>query len=128
MSLVLKTALQGINEALKADASNTTIEETYDAGIDTSPEATAERIVTFSTQFLASYREQHPEMDESESLSSFVTIISSGIDQGFGEAKDILSSLNVLEDEVTSTIDQTYELVQSGIQAFVDSFSEQESE
>lgn len=128
LSLVLKTALQGINEALKADGANTTIEEAYDSGIDTSPEATAERIVTFSTQFLASYREQHPEMDESESLSAFVKIISSGIDQGFGEAKDILSSLNVLEDEMASTIDQTYELVQSGIQAFVDSFSEQESE
>ncbi len=128
LSLVLKTALQGINEALKADGANTTIEEAYDSGIDTSPEATAERIVTFSTQFLASYREQHPEMDESESLSAFVNIISSGIDQGFGEAKDILSSLNVLEDEMASTIDQTYELVQSGIQAFVDSFSEQESE
>lgn len=131
LSLVLKTALQGINEALKASGVEKNVEEAYESGVDFSPEATAERIVSFSTQFLGAYREQNPQMSQEESLTAFVDIISGGIDQGFGEAKDILGGLKVLEGDVTENIDKTYALVQSGLQAFVDALSdtdEQQSE
>ncbi|WP_413700358.1 DUF5610 domain-containing protein [Psychromonas sp. KJ10-10] len=50
-SLLLKTALEGINEALKALGVDKTIEQSADEGLDVSPEATAERIVAFSTNF-----------------------------------------------------------------------------
>lgn len=123
LSLLLKTALQGINEALKGMGVESTVEDAYESGVDFSPEATAERIVSFSTQFLGSYREQHPEMNEEESLTAFVDIISGGIEQGFGEAKDILDGLKVLDGEISSNIDKTYEFVQTGIQAFVDSLT-----
>ena len=131
LALTLKTALQGINEALQASGVENKVEETYESGIDFSPEATAERIVSFSTQFLGAFREQNPDMSEEESLTAFVDIISSGIDQGFDEAKEILGGLKVLEGEVSETIDKTYELVQSGLQAFVDALKakdEQEAE
>ncbi|MCJ8293208.1 MAG: DUF5610 domain-containing protein [Colwellia sp.] len=128
LSLLLKTALQGINEALKAGGVDSNVEEAYESGIDFGPEATAERIVAFSTQFLASYREQHPEMNEEESLTAFVDIISSGIDQGFAEAKDILGALKVLGGDIATNIDKTYELVQQGLQSFVDSFSKKKEE
>lgn len=124
LSLLLKTALQGINEALKASGVEESVEDGYESGVDYSPEATAERIVSFSTQFLSAYREQNPQMSEGESLTAFVDIISGGIDQGFGEAKDILSGLKVLEGDITNNIDKTYELVQTGLQSFVDSFSD----
>lgn len=120
LALTLKTALQGINEALQASGVENKVEEAYESGIDFSPEATAERIVSFSTQFLGAFREQNPDMSEEESLNAFVDIISSGIDQGFDEAKEILGGLKVLEGEVSETINKTYELVQSGLQAFVD--------
>jgi len=123
MSLVLKTALQGINDALKASGVETSVEETYQSGIDYSPEATAERIVSFSTQMFGSYKEQHPEMAEEEALTSFVEIIRGGIDQGFGEAKDILEGLKVLEGDIESNIETTYDFVQEGLKSFVDSFS-----
>jgi len=126
LSLLLKTALQGINEALKEGGIDSSVGDAYESGLDFSPEATAERIVSFSTQFLSSYRDQHPEMSEEESLISFVEIISGGIDQGFSEAKDILGGLKVLEGEIASNIDKTYELVQKGLQSFVDSFSKSE--
>ena len=124
LSLLLKTALQGINEALKEGGVESSVEDAYESGIDFSPEATAERIVSFSTQLLGAYREQHPEMDAEESLASFVDIIGGGIEQGFSEAKDILGNLNVLEGDISNNIDKTYELVQKGLQSFVDSFSE----
>lgn len=126
LSLLLKTALQGINEALSAGGVDSKVEDAYESGIDFSPEATAERIVSFSTQFFSAYQEQHPEMDEESALTAFVDIIKGGIEQGFGEAKDILGGLKVLEGEITSTIDKTYALVQEGLQTFVDSFAKAE--
>ncbi|NQY49245.1 MAG: DUF5610 domain-containing protein [Colwellia sp.] len=128
LSLLLKTALQGINEALKVGGVDSNVEEAYESGIDFSPEATADRIVAFSTHFLVSYREQHPEMNEEQSLTAFVDIISGGIEQGFAEAKDILGALKVLGGDIATNIDKTYELVQQGLQSFVDSFSEAEQE
>ncbi len=128
LSLVLKTALQGINEALNEMGVENTVEEAYESGVDFSPEAVAERIVSFSTQFLSSYREQHPEMDEEEALNAFVNIIGGGIDQGFDEAKEVLTSLNVLEGDISDTIDKTYALVQEGLQSFVKSFNRTEEE
>ncbi|ALO34188.1 hypothetical protein CMT41_05165 [Colwellia sp. MT41] len=128
LSLLLKTALQGINEALKERNVESSVEDAYESGIDFSPEATAERIVAFSTQFLASYREQNPQMDEEQSLTAFVDIIRGGIEQGFTEAKDILGGFKVLAGDIASNIDKTYELVQQGLQSFVDSFSKNEEE
>lgn len=128
LSLVLKTALQGINEALNEMGVENTVEKAYESGVDFSPEAVAERIVSFSTQFLSSYREQHPEMDEEEALNAFVNIIGGGIDQGFDEAKEVLTSLNVLEGDISDTIDKTYALVQEGLQSFVKSFNRTEEE
>ena len=124
LSLALKAALQGINEALQANGVESKVEEAYKSGVDFSPEATAERIVSFSTQFLDAFRTQNPTMDEEESLTAFMEVISSGIDQGFGEAKEILGGLNVLEGDVGTEIDKTYTLVQEGLQAFVDSLSQ----
>ena len=68
LALTLKAALQGINEALQASGVENKVEETYESGVDFSPEATAERIVSFSTQFLGAFREQNPDMSEEESI------------------------------------------------------------
>ncbi len=119
-ALLLKTALEGINEALKELGVEKTVQESADEGVDVSPEATAERIVAFSTNFFPLYLEQHPEMDEQEALMKFVEVIGGGIDQGFGEAKDILSGLNVLEGDIATNIDKTYELVQKGLADFIE--------
>ncbi|WP_019026850.1 DUF5610 domain-containing protein [Colwellia piezophila] len=128
LSLLLKTALQGINEALKSGGVDSSVEDAYESGLDVSPEATAERIINFSTQFLASYREQHPEMDEEQSLTAFIDIIRGGIEQGFAEAKEILGGLKVLKGDIATNIDKTYQLVQEGLQSFIDSFSKAEEE
>ena len=127
-SLVLKAALQGINEALKETGVESSVEDAYESAVDFSPETTAERIVSSSTQFFSSYQKQHPEMNEEELLTTFVEMISGGINQGFGEARDILDGLHVLEGDVGNNIDKTYELVQAGIQSFVDSYTKNEDE
>ncbi|NOQ15625.1 MAG: hypothetical protein GQ581_01045 [Methyloprofundus sp.] len=122
MALVLKTALEGINEALKETMGDNAIQETYDSGLDVSPEATAGRIVSLSTAFFGKYQEMHPDMSQEEALTSFTEIISGGVDKGFAEAREILDGFGVLEGDIASNIDKTYALVQDGLKSFVENY------
>jgi len=123
-ALVLKAALEGINDALQATMGENAIQNSYDSGLDVSPEATAERIVSLSTAFFSSYQEQHHELSQEEAVTNFTALISGGIDTGFSEAREILSGLNVLEGEIATNIDLTYDLVQEKLNAFLESFNQ----
>jgi len=122
-ALVLKTALEGINDALQVTMGGNAIQNTYDSGLDVSPEATAERIVSLSTAFFSSYQEQHPELSQEEAVTNFTALISGGIDTGFSEAREILGGLNVLEGDIATNIDLTYDLVQEKLNAFLENFN-----
>jgi len=122
LSLVLKAALEGINEALKETMGDNAIQKGYDAGLDVTPEATAGRIVSLSTAFFGKYQEMHSDMSQEEALTSFTDIISGGIDKGFAEARDILDGLGVLEGDIATNIDKTYALVQDGLKSFVENY------
>jgi hypothetical protein len=117
MSVVLKTALTGINEALKADFGDNAIQNAMSQ--DNTPEGTAGRIVSLSTGFFETYKQQHPGEDEGELLNKFMDTIKKGMDQGFKEARDVLQGMNVLNGDIASNIDKTYELVQKGYADFV---------
>jgi hypothetical protein len=118
LSLVYKTAIDAINEELKDDFGDNSIQKGYQQGLDVSPEATAGRIVSFSTGLFSLYQKQHPELDELQQVEKFIDIIGGGINTGFTEAKDILDGLGVLEGEIAENIDKTYDLVQQGLQDF----------
>lgn len=120
LTLLYRSAVNELNQVLEADLGSNAIDEAYNAGLDVSPEATADRIVSLSTAFFSSYQEQHPEMYLETQLSSFVELINSGINQGFSEARDILDGLQVLEGDIAANIDTTYELVQNKLAAFLD--------
>jgi hypothetical protein len=122
LSLTFKTAIEGINDALKETLGDNAIQNAYDSGLDVSPEATAERIVSLSTAFFGSYQKQHPELSQEDALTKFTDLISGGINTGFGEARDILSALQVLEGDIASNIDLTYDLVQEKLSSFIENF------
>jgi len=127
-TLVLQTALQGINDALQDTLGDNAIQAAYDANMDVSSESTAERIVSSSMQNFPVFQEQHPDLTPDEALTMFVDIVNEGIEAGFAEAKDVLSSLNVLEGaDNASMIDETLASVHEKLQLFVDSFNVQET-
>jgi tRNA splicing ligase len=118
LSLLYKTALEGINAELEPVMGENAAQKIYDSGIDTSPEATADRIVAFATGFYSRYKELNPGKSEEETLDSFMQIIGGGIEKGFSDAKDILKGLKVYEGEVESGVDKTYGLVMQGLNSF----------
>ncbi len=117
MSVVLKTALTGINEALKADYGDDAIQNAMSQ--DNTPEGTAGRIVSLSTAFYEAYKQQHPGEDEETTLNNFVNTLKKGVDQGFKEAREVLQGLNVLNGDIASNIDKTYDLIQQGYDDFI---------
>ena len=118
LSLLYKTALEGINAELEPVLGENAAQKIYDSGIDTSPEATAERIVAFATGFYSRYKELNPGKSEEETLDSFLKVIGSGIEKGFTDAKDILKGLKVYEGEVEGGVNKTYDLVMQGLSSF----------
>lgn len=118
LALVLKAAIDGINERLQPTLGSNALEEGLDSGVDISPEATAARIVRQSTGFFAAFQQQNQQLDPEQQLDRFLEVIGGGIEQGFKEAREILDGLQVLEGEVEQNIDLTFNLVQSGLENF----------
>jgi len=117
LSLVLKTALTGINEELKGDYGDNAIQNAMSQ--DNTPEGTASRIVSLSTAFYDAYKQQHKGEDEGEVLNKFIETLQKGVDRGFKEARGILDGLKVLNGDIASNIDKTYDLVQKGFADFI---------
>jgi len=129
-ALVLKTALEGINEALSTALGDNNIQAAYDSGIDVSPETTADRIFSLSTAFFSQYQEVHSEFDGDTDVarSEFIDVIRGGIKTGFTEARDILQGLSVLDGEIASNINKTYSLVQAKLDDFANITNEIQSD
>lgn len=118
LSLLYKTALEGINAELEPVMGKNAAKKIYESGVDTSPKATADRIVSFATNFYSRYKELNPGGSEEETLNNFLELIKGGIDKGFNEAVTILQGLQVYEGKVESDADETYKLIEQGLESF----------
>lgn len=122
MRLLLKAAVEHLNQVLAPDFGNNAIKKASESGVDYRPQATADRIVSMSTAFFGKYLEKYPAKDLETALKDFTKLIGGGIDQGFAEARQILDGLKVLQGDIASNIDKTYELVQAGLKSFVENY------
>ena len=87
--------------------------------LDTSPEATANRIADFALGAFGAWQKNHAELGEEEARKQFADFIGGAIQQGIGEARGILGALNALTPEVQSNIDQTWVIIQDRLDYFV---------
>lgn len=118
MALLFKTAIEEINKQLEPTLGANATQSAYESNIDVSPEATADRIIQGSTAFYQAFKEQNSDLNEEESLNEFLNVIGAGIEKGFDQAKDILESLSVLEGDIATNIDLTFDFVQQGLMSF----------
>jgi hypothetical protein len=86
---------------------------------DTTPEATAERIVSGATSYFEVFKRQNPNLSEEELLNRFLSTIRGGIDRGYSEAVEILEGLGAFEFEgVKNGVEKTRQLVDEKLAAF----------
>ncbi len=124
LSLLYEKAISSLNVELEGLMGPNAIDNAYQSGLDVSPEATANRIVSMSTGFFDAYSAQNPGLSETEVLDKFMSVISGGIDNGFKEAREILDALDVLQGDIAANIDKTYDFVQEGLDTFYQRFFE----
>lgn len=92
---------------------------------DHTPEATAQRIVDGVTGLLPAFQAQNPDLEGEELLDQFMSTIRGGIQQGYGEAMEILGSIGALEfDSVSSGIEKTMKIVEEKLVAFETDYRE----
>lgn len=116
--LLYHSAIDKINELLAPDFGPDAL-QTAAANQDNSAAATADRILSLSLGFYDAYAQQHPEMSDEQRATSFVELVRGGFEKGFNEAKDVLQGLKVLDGDIASGIQQTYERVQKGYDDFL---------
>ena len=133
LSLVYKSAIENLNDILKPELGDNAIQNA--ASQDNSPEATAGRILSFIKSAFGLFSQNSKTGDSTDGADSadgaadtskrdanidkFMSLIQKGVDQGFDEARGILSSLKVLNGDIASNIDKTYEILKKGIADFV---------
>lgn len=120
--LLTRTVLDALNQELEESFGENAIQNAYEQGLDVTPQATADRIVQGATSLFARFSEKYADLSDSDRLASFLITIQSGIDKGFKEARGILDALNVLQGDIATNIDETYTLVQQGLDNFKASF------
>lgn len=118
--LVWRAALDKINELLAGGTGENVLQKAADEQ-DNSAEATAKRILDGATAFYDAYAKQHPDKDLETLAKDFTELVRGGFEKGFNEAKDILKGLKVLEGDVESGIQKTYDLVSKGFDDFLKS-------
>ncbi len=117
LSLVYKTAIENINDILRPQLGDNAVQNA--ASQDNSPEGTAGRIVSFITNMFELYKQNNPDKDDATNIDDYMNLIFKGVDQGFKEARGILESLSVLQGDIASNIDKTYDLVQKSLNDFI---------
>ena len=78
--------LDKLNAAFAAAGMDTTVDILLQSGTNFSPQATAQRIVNFSTSFFGSFKQNHADEAGQPQASDFAAMIKGAIEEGFASA------------------------------------------
>lgn len=117
MQVVLDRAMEKLRSVVSQARSELGLSD--DQTLDTSPDATAQRIADFALGFFGKYAEQHGLADDEDGRKAFADFIGGAIQQGIDEARGILTALNSLSGEVDKNINSTWENIQNRLSDFV---------
>ncbi len=112
--------LESLVESAKAD-----LGVSPNTSFDVAPEATANRIVDFALLAFSQFQENHEDLSEEDVRTEFVEFIGKAIGKGVEEARDILTGLNALTEEVDTDITTTVDIINERLQQFADQGNEE---
>lgn len=123
LTLSAKEIVSKLNELLK---------EKFPEGIeslkpeDVTPEKTSDNIVSGITAMFSAYAKSNEDLEPEELISRFMAAARKGVDQGYGEASNILEGLGAFEFEgVKDGIEKTKSLIEEKLKAFETSLRKQ---
>ena len=116
---VLNNALaERLDKAFAEAGVNIDTKQLLASSMDISPEATAKRIVDFSTGFLANFKINNKDLKGEEQVDKFTSLIEDAVKKGFEDAGKILGGLGPVDEGIQGNMDHTLELAMKGIDDF----------
>lgn len=100
----------------QAGVEGLTAEDLLSGAMDTSPEATATRIVDFATSFFAAFQANHAQDEGDGQIDGFTELIKGAVEEGFAQAREILKGIGRISSAVAEDMDRTFDLVMKGIE------------
>lgn len=119
-------ATVGRREGSDQDAGAPEQAASYGAGgTDLTPEAVADRIVSFALGLRGAYDRQNQDLSAEERQSGFEAEVRRGIGDGFSHARQVLDDLGLNDDRTRATTDRTWTLIQEKLDAHFGSAGEE---
>lgn len=118
LQLIYQAMITKLNDELAPYLGSNSIQKGAKEGLDVSPAATADKIVSLATDFYDAFKAQHQNEDDQQVLDKFMDTIGSGIERGFAEAREILDQLGALQGSIATNVDQTFALMKIGLNNF----------
>jgi len=115
--IVLERAYERLRQVVGAAREELGIAEGTE--LDTSPEATANRIADFALGFFSKYAENNGLANDEEGRRKYVEFIGKAVTQGIDEARGILGALNALNPNISANIDKTAEVIGKRFEDFI---------
>lgn len=109
-----------LNTALEKAGLDIRAEDLLKEGLDLTPEATAARITEFAVSFYDAYKENNQGVEATRQLDGFVELVKGAVEEGFADAKEILSGIGRIPAQVEADMDRTLELTMAGMDRFAD--------
>ncbi len=116
LELTAQQILDKINEAIQNDFPDYVVST---APEDNTSEKISNNIIQGTLALFSTYAAQNTDMQGEELLSSFMSAIRSGVEKGYGQARDILGEIGALKvSGVEDAISETMRLVEVGFKNF----------
>jgi hypothetical protein len=110
LQLVYKAVTSKMQEGLRITP--TTDHNQLVADLELTPEITAHKLASYSALLYAMYSSQDSSTDTTKLVHGFSKILRSAIEEGFEEARKILTDLRILDQETDRSVSITYTLTQ----------------
>ena len=117
-----------LNAAFAAAGMDTAVDSLLQSVTNFSPQATAQRVVNFSTSFFGSFKQNHADEAGQSQASDFAAMIKGAIEEGFASAQDILFGLGEISPDIQAGINETFELTMQGINSFLEQQAQEQGE
>ncbi|MDX8394782.1 MAG: DUF5610 domain-containing protein [Mariprofundaceae bacterium] len=105
--LLFRSVIEKLDEILAPIQGKNATQKAADAGIDFSPEATAQRITSHASGMIARFQSENQLEQDDPKLEEFINLIQASIQKGFEYAKGILSGFEVFNDDVENNFEAT---------------------
>lgn len=117
-SLTVETLVAQVSMQVSSRTGATNpVQQAY-SPLDFSPETTANRIFQFSMGMYGIYQAQHPDESSDVALANFEELVRGAIDEGFGDALEILDKLGRLDEAANEFVNNTRSILERLLEAF----------